>query len=150
MPAWMAMRSTKPASSAGRGTSPSERSPTTGSVTDTELSATIDDYQRGFTFLRDPRFVSVAAVQGYAIGAGFQLALSCDLRVVAEGTQFCMKETALGLVPDLTGGVPAGALAATAYIGVQLLSIARHMAVLEIGIPAPLRGILLPPGEKES
>lgn len=75
-------------------------------LSDTELSATIDDYQRGFTFLRDPRFVSVAAVQGYAIGAGFQLALSCDLRVVAEGTQFCMKETALGLVPDLTGTKP--------------------------------------------
>lgn len=54
------------------------------------------------------------------------------------------------LVPDLVGGMPAGALAATAYIGVQLLSIARHMAVLEIGIPAPLRGIFLPPGEKGS
>lgn len=75
-------------------------------LSDEELSATIDDYQRGFTFLRDPRFVSIAAVQGYAIGAGFQLALSCDLRVVAEGAQFCMKESALGLVPDLTGTKP--------------------------------------------
>ena len=68
--------------------------------------ATIDDYQRGFTWLRDPRFVSIAAVQGYAIGAGFQLALSCDLRVVADDVQFCMKESALGLVPDLTGTKP--------------------------------------------
>jgi phage-related holin len=49
------------------------------------------------------------------------------------------------LVPDLTGGIPAGALAATAYVGVQLLSIARHMAVLEIGIPAPLRGVFARP-----
>ena len=54
------------------------------------------------------------------------------------------------LVPDLTGGLPAGALAASAYIAAQLLSIARHMAVLEIGIPAPLRGVFLPPGEKGS
>ena len=45
-------------------------------------------------------------MQGYAIGAGFQLALSCDLRVVADDAQFCMKETALGLVPDLTGTKP--------------------------------------------
>lgn len=75
-------------------------------LSDAELSATIDDYQRGFTFLRDPRFVSIAAVHGYAIGAGFQLALSCDLRVVADDTQFCMKESALGLVPDLTGTKP--------------------------------------------
>lgn len=76
------------------------------SLSDEELSATIDAYQRGFTFLRDPRFVSIAAVQGYAIGAGFQLALSCDLRVAAEDARFCMKESALGLVPDLTGTKP--------------------------------------------
>lgn len=75
-------------------------------LSDEEVSATIDAYQRGFTFLRDPRFVSIAAVQGYAIGAGFQLALSCDLRVVADDVQFCMKESALGLVPDLTGTKP--------------------------------------------
>jgi enoyl-CoA hydratase/carnithine racemase len=73
---------------------------------DEEISATIDDYQQGFTWLRDPRFVSVAVVQGYAIGAGFQLALSCDLRVVADDAQLCMKEPALGLVPDLTGTKP--------------------------------------------
>jgi enoyl-CoA hydratase/carnithine racemase len=73
---------------------------------DDEVSAAIDDFQQGFTFLRDPRFVSIAAVQGYAIGAGFQLALSCDLRVVADDAQFCMKESALGLVPDLTGTKP--------------------------------------------
>jgi enoyl-CoA hydratase/carnithine racemase len=45
-------------------------------------------------------------VHGYAIGAGFQLALSCDLRVVADDAQFSMKEPALGLVPDLTGTKP--------------------------------------------
>ena len=73
---------------------------------DAGVSAAIDDYQQGFTWLRDPRFVSIAAVQGYAIGAGFQLALSCDLRVVTEDAQFCMKESALGLVPDLTGTKP--------------------------------------------
>jgi len=73
---------------------------------DDEMSATIDAYQRGFTFLRDPRFVSVAVVQGHAIGAGLQLALSCDLRVVADDARFAMKETTLGLVPDLTGTKP--------------------------------------------
>lgn len=73
---------------------------------DEEISSTIDDYQRGFTWLRDPRFLSVAVVQGYAIGAGFQLALACDLRVASDDAQFCMKESALGLVPDLTGTKP--------------------------------------------
>lgn len=75
-------------------------------LSDEEVSATIAAYQRGFTFLRDPRIVSIAAVQGYAIGAGLQLALSCDLRIVTADAQLCMKEAALGLVPDLTGTKP--------------------------------------------
>jgi len=73
---------------------------------DEQVSATIDEYQQGFTFLRDPRFVSIAAVRGHAIGAGFQLALSCDLRVLADDAQLSMKESTLGLVPDLTGTKP--------------------------------------------
>jgi enoyl-CoA hydratase/carnithine racemase len=73
---------------------------------DEELSATIEQYQRGFTFLRDPRFVSIAAVHGYAIGAGFQLALACDVRILTDDAELSMKETSLGLVPDLTGTKP--------------------------------------------
>lgn len=62
--------------------------------------------QAGYTWLRSPRIVSIAAVRGHAIGAGFQLALSCDLRVLADDAKLCMKEPALGLVPDLTGTKP--------------------------------------------
>jgi enoyl-CoA hydratase/carnithine racemase len=73
---------------------------------DEDVLAAIDGFQRGFVWLSDPRIISVAAVHGYAIGAGFQLALACDLRVVADDVRFCMKEPALGLVPDLTGTKP--------------------------------------------
>ena len=76
------------------------------SLSDEEASARIGEFQEGFTWLRDPRFVSIAKVRGYAIGAGFQLALSCDLRVIADDAKFAMKEAALGLVPDLTGTKP--------------------------------------------
>lgn len=68
-----------------------------------ECEATIAGFQAGFSWLRRPDLVSVAAVQGHAIGAGFQLALACDLRVVADDARFTMAETSLGLVPDLTG-----------------------------------------------
>lgn len=68
-----------------------------------EFDQTLSGFQDGFRWLRNPRFVSIAAVQGYAIGAGFQLALACDIRVVADDAQFCMREPALGMVPDLTG-----------------------------------------------
>jgi enoyl-CoA hydratase/carnithine racemase len=71
-----------------------------------EIHKTIASYQAGFSWLRDPRFVSVAAVQGHAVGAGFQLALACDIRVVTPDVQFSMREPALGLVPDLGGTQP--------------------------------------------
>ena len=60
-------------------------------------------YQSGFRWLRSPGIVSVAAVQGHAIGAGAQLALACDLRVLADDAQLRLPEATLGLVPDLTG-----------------------------------------------
>jgi enoyl-CoA hydratase/carnithine racemase len=63
----------------------------------------IATYQEGFTWLSRPDLISVAVVQGHAIGAGFQLALACDLRVLADDAKFTMAEVSLGLVPDLTG-----------------------------------------------
>jgi len=63
----------------------------------------IRGYQAGFRWLRSPGIVSVAAVQGHAIGAGAQLALACDLRVLADDAQLRLPEVPLGLVPDLTG-----------------------------------------------
>jgi enoyl-CoA hydratase/carnithine racemase len=63
----------------------------------------IGRYQSAFRWLRAPGIVSVAAVQGHAIGAGMQLALACDLRVLTEDAQLRLPEATLGLVPDLTG-----------------------------------------------
>jgi enoyl-CoA hydratase/carnithine racemase len=69
-----------------------------------ELAAErIRGYQAAFRWLRSPGVVSVAAVQGHAVGAGAQLALACDLRVVADDAQLRLPEAVLGLVPDLTG-----------------------------------------------
>jgi enoyl-CoA hydratase/carnithine racemase len=70
------------------------------------LDATIAGYQAGFSWLREAPVLSVAAVQGHAIGAGLQLALACDLRLLAEDAQLSMREPALGLVPDLGGTWP--------------------------------------------
>ncbi|MEU5399247.1 enoyl-CoA hydratase/isomerase family protein [Streptomyces sp. NPDC005963] len=73
---------------------------------DAELDAAIAEYQEAFTWWRRSDIITIAAVHGHAIGAGFQLALACDLRVVASDVQFAMRETSLGLVPDLTGTHP--------------------------------------------
>jgi enoyl-CoA hydratase/carnithine racemase len=73
---------------------------------DSDFDEQVAGYQAGYLWLRDPAIVSIAAVQGHAIGAGFQLALACDLRILAQDAKLCMKEPALGLVPDLTGTKP--------------------------------------------
>lgn len=73
---------------------------------DDEALGTIAAYQEAFTWLGGPSFVSIAAVQGHAIGAGFQLALACDLRIAADDAQFAMAEVGLGIVPDLSGTKP--------------------------------------------
>jgi enoyl-CoA hydratase/carnithine racemase len=75
-------------------------------ASDADFDDKVAGYQAGFTWLRKSQFVSIAVVQGHAIGAGFQLALACDLRVLADDAMLCMKEPALGLVPDLAGTKP--------------------------------------------
>ncbi|MFC9688419.1 enoyl-CoA hydratase/isomerase family protein [Kribbella sp. NPDC056951] len=71
-----------------------------------EVYEIVAEFQAGFSWLRNPNIISIAAVQGHAVGAGFQLALACDLRVVTPDARFSMREPALGLVPDLGGTQP--------------------------------------------
>jgi enoyl-CoA hydratase/carnithine racemase len=71
-----------------------------------EVYEIVAEFQAGFSWLRNPNIVSIAAVQGHAVGAGFQLALACDLRVLTPDAKFSMREPALGLVPDLGGTQP--------------------------------------------
>ncbi|HET7398074.1 MAG TPA: enoyl-CoA hydratase/isomerase family protein [Intrasporangium sp.] len=67
------------------------------------LLAAVTRYQEGFTAWSECHAVVVAAVQGHALGAGFQLALAADLRVLADDATLAMREIGFGLVPDLGG-----------------------------------------------
>ncbi|MBW1858173.1 MAG: enoyl-CoA hydratase/isomerase family protein, partial [Deltaproteobacteria bacterium] len=41
----------------------------------------------------------IAVIQGYALGGGLELALSCDFRLATENSRFGFPETKLGLIP---------------------------------------------------
>jgi len=45
----------------------------------------------------------VAAVHGYCIGSGLEIALLCDLRIAATGTVFALPEVQLGMIPAAGG-----------------------------------------------
>jgi enoyl-CoA hydratase/carnithine racemase len=59
--------------------------------------------QDSFTWLEEAPYATIAAVRGYALGAGLQLALACDIRVAAEGTKLGVLEFKYGIIPDLGG-----------------------------------------------
>ncbi len=59
--------------------------------------------QAGFRAIAGIRVPTLASVRGHAFGAGMQLALVCDLRVVTTDAQLGLLEANYGLVPDLGG-----------------------------------------------
>lgn len=73
---------------------------------DEAMAERIASFQEAFLWQREIAALTIAAVHGPAIGAGFQLALACDLLVASRDASFAMRETSYGLVPDLAGTQP--------------------------------------------
>ncbi|WP_144113828.1 enoyl-CoA hydratase/isomerase family protein [Paraburkholderia sp. BCC1886] len=57
-----------------------------------------------FDRLEEMRFPTIAAINGYALGGGCELALSCDFRVIASHAKMGLPETKIGAVAA-AGGV---------------------------------------------
>ena len=66
---------------------------------DDAFAATIARYMEVSAAVRACPKPFVAAVHGYALAGGFELALICDVRFAARGTQFGLPDTPLGLSP---------------------------------------------------
>ena len=59
----------------------------------------LGDYYRAFLDLRDLAIPTIAAINGPAIGAGLNLALCCDLRIVSEDARLAAPFVRLGIHP---------------------------------------------------
>ena len=60
-------------------------------------------YRSELGWLERSDFVSVAAINGVALGGGLELALTCDLRIAAPLASFGLPETGLGIIPGAGG-----------------------------------------------
>jgi enoyl-CoA hydratase/carnithine racemase len=63
----------------------------------------IGGFQNVFTRLEQLPKVTIAAINGYALGGGCELALSCDMRICADDSQLGQPEILLGVIPGAGG-----------------------------------------------
>ena len=60
-------------------------------------------FQDVFTRLENLPVVTIAAINGFALGGGCELALACDFRICAEDSQLGQPEILLGVIPGAGG-----------------------------------------------
>lgn len=84
----------------------------------------------GLTEMFDLHKPVIAAVNGLALGGGFELVLAADLVVAAERAEFALPEVTLGLVPD-AGGMLRLPRRLPAVVATEMLLTGRRMAASE-------------------
>jgi len=63
----------------------------------------IGRFQDVFTRLERLPKITIAAINGYALGGGCELALACDMRICADNSQLGQPEILLGVIPGAGG-----------------------------------------------
>ncbi|MHC4698725.1 MAG: enoyl-CoA hydratase-related protein [Planctomycetota bacterium] len=89
----------------------------------------LESYNPVIAALRTIEKPVVASVNGVAAGAGFSLALACDLRIAAESASFIQAFINVGLVPDC----------ASTFMLPRLVGVARAMELTFTGRKVPAR-----------
>jgi len=84
----------------------------------------------GLTELWDLNKPVIAAINGHALGGGFELAIACDLLICAEHAEFALPELPIGIIPD-SGGIQRVPRRLPYNIAVELLLLGRRMSAAE-------------------
>ena len=72
-------------------------------MTPVEAQAFSQRGQRIFNLLEDFKTPVIAAVNGFALGGGLELAMACDIRIASETAKAGLPEVGLGVVPGFGG-----------------------------------------------
>lgn len=84
----------------------------------------------GLTELWDLDKPVIAAINGHALGGGFELAIACDLLIAADHAEFAMPELPIGILPD-SGGIQRIPRRLPYNIALELLLLGRRMSAAE-------------------
>jgi methylglutaconyl-CoA hydratase len=72
-------------------------------MSDDDVRAQLLLYRSELAWLGEAPFLTVAAINGVALGGGLELALACDLRVAAPTVTLGLPETGLAIIPAAGG-----------------------------------------------
>lgn len=72
-------------------------------MTEDQVAQRIESYAATFDAIANLPKPVICAINGYALGGGLELALACDIRIVAAETKLGLTELALGIIPGAGG-----------------------------------------------
>lgn len=67
------------------------------------IGAYLDDFFEGWSAVANTRKPVIAAVSGYALGGGCELAMMCDIIIASDTAKFGQPEITLGVIPGMGG-----------------------------------------------
>jgi enoyl-CoA hydratase len=101
-----------------------------GTVDAASFTAYGDDLRRAVERLACAELVSVAAVEGVALGGGLELAMACTMRVSGEAATYGLPEVKLGLIPGAAGTQRLPRLVGRGR-AIDIMATARHVPAAE-------------------